>query len=212
MTVPTHRRRTLLAAAILGLALLAAGCGASPKNDASTGDNPASQSGQAPGTQAEKYAACMRAHGITNFPDPVVHTSTGGGATAVSVGIRVTPAIVSMPGFKAAQTACASILPALKNGGPGQTPAQQQAKVDDEISFARCVRAHGVANFPDPNGQGQLTLPMLQAAGVNLRSPAFASAGSACLSAAGGLISKAELQQAESGNAASGSQSAGAGQ
>jgi hypothetical protein len=62
------------------------------------------------------FSACMRAHGLPGFPDPIF---TGGG-----VGIRLTPSSGIVPGspaFKSAQTACASI--AGKAGfGPGAGP------------------------------------------------------------------------------------------
>lgn len=195
-------RRALLAAPILGLALLAAGCGGANK-----GDPNANSGGKAPSipnltSTGDRYAACMRAHGVANFPDPVVSQTAGG----ISVAIRVTPAITGMPSFQSAQKTCNSILPVVHNsGGPTESPQHTQ----DELDFARCMRAHGV-NFPDPNAQGRLSLEMLSAAGVNLRSPAFASAGTACLPAAGGLISKAELQQVESGQTPTGGQSASA--
>jgi hypothetical protein len=51
--------------------------------------------------QAIKQSVCMRAHGITNFPDP---TTTGGGVgTVITKGSGID---VSSPQFQAAQKAC----------------------------------------------------------------------------------------------------------
>src|SRR5947209_36426 len=45
------------------------------------------------------------------------------------------------------------------------------------LQFARCMRAHGVPNFPDPKGgSGGLQIPD----NVNPRSPSFRSAQKAC--------------------------------
>lgn len=46
------------------------------------------------------------------------------------------------------------------------------------LGFSRCMRAHGVANFPDPNGQGVTELG--PGSGVDPRSPAFQAAAQAC--------------------------------
>jgi hypothetical protein len=138
----------------------------------------------------------MRAHGVPSFPDPDVHSS---GPGQQSVTIRVTPAIVNSPAFNTAQKACSYILPALKKGGDGETPAQQAARARDILAFARCLRAHGITNFPDPSAQGRLTLSQVAAAGVDIHSPAFRTAGDACVSAAGGLLTLDQLHQAESG-------------
>jgi hypothetical protein len=45
------------------------------------------------------------------------------------------------------------------------------------LAFAQCMRKHGVPNFPDPNGSGQLDLN-----GVTSQSPAFQTAANDCKS------------------------------
>ena len=84
-------------------ALFVAGCGgtapkAPPSSSASIKD---------PKQAAYKFSACMRAHGLTSFPDPVVHQN----GNSMSIGIRVDPTITGSPAFKSAQTACQSIMP-----------------------------------------------------------------------------------------------------
>jgi hypothetical protein len=78
--------------------------------------NPAAQAAQV--AQALRFSQCMRAHGVTDFPDPQVQ-STGG------IGIRIggpgshgdlNP---GSPTFQAAQSACQNILPGPKGAsGP----------------------------------------------------------------------------------------------
>jgi hypothetical protein len=58
-------------------------------------------------SQALKYSACIRAHGVPNFPDPVF---SNGGAQLKITGIDPNSAQ-----FQAAQKACQSLQP----GGPG---------------------------------------------------------------------------------------------
>ncbi|HEX3803192.1 MAG TPA: hypothetical protein VHV75_10150 [Solirubrobacteraceae bacterium] len=64
---------------------------------------------------ALKMAACMRAHGVTNFPDPKVETGPGGRGIAVSIGSqaaaggagRLNP---SSPAFQNAQKICMPLM------------------------------------------------------------------------------------------------------
>jgi hypothetical protein len=56
---------------------------------------------------ALKYSACIRAHGVPNFPDPVF---SNGGAQ-----LKITGIDPNSPQFQAAQKACQSLQP----GGPG---------------------------------------------------------------------------------------------
>ena len=61
--------------------------------------NPAQQA-QA-NTDALKFSACMRNHGITNFPDP--HGGTGGNSTVDLRGLGID---LNSSQFQAAQQAC----------------------------------------------------------------------------------------------------------
>jgi hypothetical protein len=62
--------------------------------------------------QALKFAACMRAHGVPNFPDP--QFQDGGIQIKISAGSGINP---RSPQFQAAQRACQSDLPG--KAGPG---------------------------------------------------------------------------------------------
>src|ERR1700678_2045188 len=118
-----------------------------------------------------KFAQCMRNHGVTNFPDP--------GAS----GPQETP-ISSAPAFVAAQKAC--------GGGPGGTglPQPTEAQKIQAIAFAKCMRSHGVPDWPDPvyGPPSNPTTTVLAIhgmafvfpAGLSLQSPALRRAASAC--------------------------------
>jgi hypothetical protein len=173
--------------AIAALALLAAACGSSP---APSTTNQASKN---PAAAAYEFAACMRKHGVSNFPDPTV--STGSGSSKIAQ--AVPEGAGASPRFKSAQKACQGILPAAQGNGP--TPAQQEAHKRVILAFASCLRTHGISKFPDPNGQGQLTLSMINAAGVDLHAPGFLTAARACVSVTHGMITLGQVAQAING-------------
>ena len=66
---------------------------------------------------ALKFSACMRSHGVPNFPDPEFHS--GGGGVRVRIGGKASGIDPNSPQFKAAQKACQSDLPGPKGAGPG---------------------------------------------------------------------------------------------
>ena len=184
-----------LIAGLAALALLAAGCGGGTKTpsvahlgssasssrsagsgSASSGSGASGGSTASPGSQAVAYAACVRAHGVPNFPDPKV--STRGSEVRVAIGIN--PSISDNPHFKSAQQACSKLLP---GGGPGEeshhqiTPREQS----QYLKAAACIRSHGIPSFPDPTfSGGGVHLP--RTAGVNLHSPQMRAAEEACQS------------------------------
>jgi hypothetical protein len=80
-------------------------------------------------------AECMRSHGVPNFPDPAAR---GG----LIVPNDIDP---QSPAFESAQQACAR----LAQGPPGGPGASESRKLE-LLTLARCMRAHRIANFPDP--------------------------------------------------------------
>jgi hypothetical protein len=88
------------------------------------------------------YAACMRANGVADFPDP-----RPGGGVLIQLGAGVDPASAA---FTTAQAKCHKLLPGGGPPGPGtQTHPSAQA-LAQMLTVAQCMRGHGVANFPDP--------------------------------------------------------------
>jgi hypothetical protein len=139
--------------AAAALALLAAACSSGPSS-AGSGSSP-SASGSAASPSALAYSACMRSHGVPGYPDP---DSSGQlpKTDAQLLGVSSTQ-------YKAAQQGCRHLLPA---GGPLQqreaqcmqnndcTPAMAQQMLTADRKLARCMRSHGVPNFPDPASGG----------------------------------------------------------
>jgi hypothetical protein len=56
-----------------------------------------------------------------------------------------------------------------------------------------------MSDFPDPNAQGQLTLQMIGAAGVDLKAPSFLTAAKACVGVTHGQITLGLVAQAING-------------
>jgi hypothetical protein len=182
-----------LIAGLTAFALLAAGCGGGSKsptvahlgssttsstsNSSSAGSGGGGSAGSAsPQSQAVAYSACMRAHGVPNFPEPQVTTN----GSEVRVAVRVTPGITGNPEFKSAQQACSKLLP---GGGPGEGTNHQISPQEQSqyLKAAACIRSHGVPSFPDPTfSGGGVHLP--KTAGVNLHSPPVRAAEEACQS------------------------------
>ncbi len=151
--------RSASAAAIsaaAGLALLAAACGGSPGTHAAT----------PPASGPLAFARCMRSNGVANYPDP---TSSG------LVKESLQQLGVSGSRFQSASRACNHLLP---NGGSGPNPARVQQVKAQALQFSRCVRTHGVPNFPDPDSHGRIPDPA--SVGVDQRSPKFEAANQAC--------------------------------
>jgi hypothetical protein len=183
------RRATPVAAAIASLALLAAGCGSSSPSSSGTG-SPATFT-----AAAFKYSSCMREHGLSSFPDPTMTDHNGQQVAYLAVTIPADPS----PAFKSAQNACRGILPRPNDVSPTQRAQQQHTREQDLLAFAKCLRSHGIAGFPDPTSQGQLTLEMIRAAGVDLRAPAVLTAARACVGTANGVITGADVERAVNG-------------
>jgi hypothetical protein len=181
------RRAKPMAAAIASLALLAAGCGSSSPASPNTG-SPASFT-----TAAFRYSSCMRDHGLPSFPDPTMTDHNG-----QQVAYLATPSsLVASPAFKAANKVCQKILaPVLDTT---QNLAAQAAREQHMAAFAKCMRSHGVPDFPDPTNQGQLTQQMITNAGVDLHAPAVSAAAKTCLPAADGAISAQQVESAVGG-------------
>lgn len=128
------------------------------------GGGSGSSSGSAPGTATVAYSQCMRSHGISNFPDPDNHGSL---TITSSMGIDTHSAM-----FGAAQKACHHLM----HQGTG---AQSQQKiVTTALEYAKCMRSHGVPNFPDPDSKGGFSINSNN--GVDPSSTAYTAADKAC--------------------------------
>jgi hypothetical protein len=168
-----------LAAVVVGLAVLAAGCGGGSKNgvaqigssNKSASDNSSANTSKSGNPAA--FSACMRENGVPNFPDPdskrrILITSgvdKNGDRTGVDN---------NTPQFKHAARVCKNLQP---EGGRPSAARQAQMR-QAMLKYAQCMRSHGVPKFPDPKAGGQLTLGTKD--GVDPNSPQFKSAQTEC--------------------------------
>jgi hypothetical protein len=93
-----------------------------------------------------QFAQCMRSNGVSNFPDPNASGQFTIDAIANGSGVDTSSAA-----FSQALDACKQLEPA---GFTGSTRTAQQQEA--ALIFAQCVRANGVADFPDPTPDGPL--------------------------------------------------------
>ena len=189
VTRTQSRRAKPLAAAIASIALLAAGCGSSSPA------SPNAASAASFTAAAFKYSSCMRNHGLSSFPDPTMTDHNGQQVAYLTATIPINPS----PAFKSAQNACRGILPTPINASAAQLAQQQQAREQHLLAFAKCLRSHGIPDFPDPTSQGQLTLEMVNAAGIDLHAPTVLTAAKSCLGTSDGAITTADVQRALTG-------------
>lgn len=166
--------------AAAGLALLAAACGGSPGGrvaqlgSTATQSSTSSSAASAQQNGAIAFSRCMRSHGVPTFPDP----ASGGAIPKVSLE-RLG---VSSSRFQSAQTACQDLLPTndveasvTECLSTGDCPQALLHRILNEgLQFARCMRSHGVPNWPDPTrdpDNGAPVFNLLQVHGFDPRSP-----------------------------------------
>jgi hypothetical protein len=188
---PGRRKPVLVAAAVIGLALAAAACGGGPAKAgvASLGTtttavptSAAATGGSSPGGALVEYARCMRSHGVLSFPEPGSLAAPGAIRAFKGQVSQSVASLASSPKFQAAQRACAKYY-----GPPPTSPPQvSPQEIQKLLAVSRCMRAHGVPDFPDPN---PITGDMTPPAGISRTSPTVLAALQACtpLARAAGL-------------------------
>ena len=142
--------------ATTALALMAAACGGSPSPTGSGGSPNAGGSANSPSAVA--YAHCMRSHDVRNYPDPGSNTLPDGLPKVGPQQLGVSPSQ-----FQAAEQACHHLLPTAGSLQQQEaqcmqnndcSPALVQQMLTGDRKLARCMRSHGVPNFPDPTNGG----------------------------------------------------------
>ncbi len=134
------------------IALAVAGCGAGQQpRVASAGRKPvpaASVRADLQGTYVDgvrKFVKCARAHGMdVSDPDSKGRFTFRGDVRALK----------SDPKFSAAQQKCASLLPPIPAELQDNGPPQSAKQIDAARRYAKCMRAHGAPDFPDPGPDG----------------------------------------------------------
>ena len=128
-----HGRSSPAAAAVLAVAAIAAaGCAGRIA--------PVRFEPPSPAAAWHQVVLCARAHGMPGLQDPRIDAS----------GKAIFPSGLNIP----AQTrqACQPLLDRLVPNGQNQAPTQ--AQLASLLRFARCMRSHGVSDWPDPRPDG----------------------------------------------------------
>jgi hypothetical protein len=116
----------------------------------------------------------MRSHGVLSFPDSASLGSSPGIKVAKGQIERVNRSEAASSTFQAARRASAKYYPPT---APIQHVSTQE--MQRLLAVSRCMRAHGVSSFPDPDPTtGELTTP----AGIDRNSPVVVAALQACQS------------------------------
>jgi hypothetical protein len=188
------RRARMFTVGVLAGGLLLAGCAeGSPSRTATvaghgsspaSGATDASSDGPRAGHSGQlAFAECMRANGVPSFPDP-----EPGGGTDFVMPAGANPAA---PAFRVAQSKCQKLLApaALPDSGPPSTTTLIKLR-----KIARCMRQHGISDFPDPSATRPANLSpgeyvevtdfdgafLLLPATLNTQAPAYKQALTAC--------------------------------
>jgi hypothetical protein len=149
----------------LGVVVLLVGLAGCSASGGSAGATTTTSGQQDAAAVWRELVACARANGMPNLPDPQIDSN---GRASFPNGTPEPPASV--------RRACQSIydrLPASARDDEERPPADMQAL----LRFARCMREHGVADFPDPDAEGNFRA---QAGATNPETPKFKSAMQAC--------------------------------
>lgn len=132
-----NKMSRLVALVAVPLTLLAAGCQGGAAAAAPTVDAH---------EQALEYAQCMREHGV----DMVDSGSDTGSGHDVATNSQPAPTLPDKETLDDAIEACRDFTP----GGDGSKASPEQ--LEQQRTFARCMRENGVPDFPDPDPNGQL--------------------------------------------------------
>ncbi|MDX8151710.1 hypothetical protein SK069_08910 [Patulibacter brassicae] len=139
-------RRLLAAAALAAVGVAGSGCASSEPGAAGDGPSGGRSATSATRDQAVRFAQCMREHGVRAFPDP-----DASGELTVDGVVNGTAIDTSGPPWTSALASCEDLQPAGFTGHE-RSAAQQRGA----LAFARCIRVHGVADFPDPTPDAPL--------------------------------------------------------
>jgi hypothetical protein len=123
--------------AALAMTVLIAGCGSEAAEPGTSGTTTAT----ATASEAARFSACMREHGVPDFPDP-----DASGRLTIDAVLNGSSLDADSPAWKQALGACKDLQPSGFTGPGKRNPSQQ----DQALEFAQCIREHGVKDFPDP--------------------------------------------------------------
>ena len=166
--------------AVAACAVLAAtGCGSSKSRHVArlgSTTSPIPPSGLPAGSakaltrQALAFSRCIRAHGVSDWPDPDSRGVWPKSQVELAAGSTR---------YDAASRSCRDLLP---YGGPGVAPSAvvlRQIRID-MAEFTLCMRSHGVPSWPDPTLDRGRDVFDPEAVGIDPGSPRVGAATHRC--------------------------------
>jgi hypothetical protein len=139
------RRYTAMVAAAGACAVVVTGC--SSGGHAASHASPSAMSSTQTLAILRQLTQCIRQHGVPNFPDLAYDPQSGGW--------QPPPNTPKPP--PSTMNACKSIADRLPAEGENRPPsAAEMAKLR---AFSKCMRQHGIQDWPDPNADGAFPLP-----------------------------------------------------
>jgi hypothetical protein len=163
--------RPLVAAVLTTIALAVAACGEEAGAGGSGGSGGKSDREDARNAALE-FAQCMREHGV-DMPDP----QFDGRGIMQRGPDEDTPRAT----LEKAENACKEIREAME---PSEPPSEEQQKEMKEaaLAHARCMREHGIENFPDPtfDADGGMQIRIGKGTGIDPDDEDFQKAQEAC--------------------------------
>lgn len=180
-------RRVVVLAGLAAVMALA-GCTGPAKAEVPTaGPSPTGSGAPAAESPELQFVRCMRQQGIADMPDPVPGDTSGRSSVRYALDVLGKG---SDGAFQTALDKCQNLLPTVEASKPASSAQQER-----DLAFARCMRDHGVAAFPDdipyvggsaailfvdsPKDPSQLLLTGTAIA-VNLGNPTAKAAFDAC--------------------------------
>ena len=128
---------------------------------------------------------CMHSHDVSNFPDPTTGPGGSGFPISSSPGsstVTIAGITFSGPAFRAAERACR-----LFGGGLRPAPISEAQK-ERMLAKARCIREHGVPDFPDPTfAPGGYGVGINLPSNFNPNAPVVRKARQACANVGTGI-------------------------
>jgi hypothetical protein len=134
-----------------------------------------------------QFVRCMRQQGIADMPDPVPGDTSGHSSVRYALDVLGKG---SDEAFQTALDKCQNLLPTIEVSKQPSSAQQQR-----DLAFAKCMRDHGVTDFPDdipytngtpaiffadtPNDP-KMVIAAGTALGVNLGNPTAKAAFDAC--------------------------------
>ena len=116
----------------------------------------------------DEWATCMRSHGDPDQVDPTVDASKV---------IQIT--LDTNMGLRGEDGACGSYLSAAETALGGGTPPASSDEAT-ALEFARCMRANGVPDYPDPTTGNNQTVHASSGSDLNPANPTFQAALTLC--------------------------------